>query len=352
MNCFHESLFGMVRTPKCYPPKDKAGMQRNYGRLHELKRSRRGFHSGFIRCRKDNKSIKRNLYKLCHSVWHHYLQDDLKAPMNNGACPAHFSKPATNIYFAVNKNDDGENMEVASYGFGSGGRSIGLNPRTMKIHPTNAVVVKLMEKVTQWVKKFPRWADQMNGKSFDSVNGKVYHAFRHLKNRSITAKDVNWHTDVTYQGHNQPKNDNSQLPGTPAVILCFGHPKNLWFRQHTSPSHYSNTTLLYFRQGSCSMFVVDPEDENPDPVEGWHWRHMSDMQDGNEDAITFSFVFRVTNMTTKVNKMERTQRAPKLGDLKQEQYDVGEAIYETAVHKEELEMLTWRMENFFQEFKP
>ena len=132
------------------------------------------------------------LYKVCHDVYYKYLHDDIKAPIGCPGLPAYFSPAATNFYFAVNKKDHGDSMEVTSHGFGSGGLSTGLNPETMRINPMYTTMLDLVDQMTHWVKKNPRWARQLEGHSFDSVAGKLYHSFHHLKTRKKTKKKSFW----------------------------------------------------------------------------------------------------------------------------------------------------------------
>ena len=121
---------------KSKPPKTKAEKDANSKRISYVRIARKGFHSRFIRYPgKDNRGIEHNLYKVCHDVYYKYLHDDIKAPIGCPGLPAYFSPAATNFYFAVNKKDHGDSMEVTSCGFGSGGLSTGLNPETMRINP-------------------------------------------------------------------------------------------------------------------------------------------------------------------------------------------------------------------------
>ena len=118
--------------------------------------------------------FKNLLYKCALEVRTNYLRDMLKAPMACDAKPAFFSKPSVNVYFGTNKRDNGTTMERASYGFGKGRGSIGLNPVTMTIYPPFESLLQLMDKVTKVVRENPQWNLQLGMNSFNSCSIKIY----------------------------------------------------------------------------------------------------------------------------------------------------------------------------------
>ena len=213
---------------------------------------------------------------------------------------------------------------MASYSFGKGRGSIGLNPNTMKIHPIFDKLLIALDIVNQEIKRYPRWSQQMNGYSFDSCAGKIYYSYESVSsnNKTVTVKKtVNYHTDVTYNDDGTPKKDNSQIPGTPTVILTFGDPKYLWFRRyklHSDTNSQLDKSDICFNQKSAHFFVLDGEDEKPHELDGCHWKHMSNMK--NESNVTFSFAFRVTQMSTEIDPATRRLVDPIVGPQKAKQY--------------------------------
>ena len=92
-------------------------------------------HSDFVSAGSRKRVLDRHLKLVARKVYYCYLKDELKSPMGCNAKPVYFSKPAVNVYFGANVSEDGDTVERAAYGFRSGRKSIGLDPRTKQIHP-------------------------------------------------------------------------------------------------------------------------------------------------------------------------------------------------------------------------
>ena len=312
-------------------------------------------YSDFVTTKTDRRTIKKVLYRIAWLIWYNYIHDDLKAPLNNKAKPAFFSKPAVNFYIALNKQRTATGVRVASYSFGKGRGSIGLDPRTMKIQPVFEELLHALDIVNKEIKRHPRWLQQMKGHAFDSCAGKIYYSFQTVSSNdqlSTVCKTVSYHTDVTYNDDGTPKKDNSQMPGTPTVIMTFGDPKNLWFRRYKLHSDKNSMVLnsdILFNQKSAHLFVLDGEDEKPHYLDGCHWRHMSDMK--NEANVTFSFVFRVTQMTTEIDANTRLLVNPKIGAKKLAQYNNGQHHFYTPMYRKQMQQLLTQMDDFFQRHK-
>ena len=335
------------------PPSTKGEKDLNYNKIKQSRDTER-LHSNFIRNKQcDNQHFKHLLHLVALAIYNVYLKDSLKAPMGNPAAPALFSKPAVNVYFAQNQEDCGEDMKVASYGFGKGLGSIGLNPETLQIHGFFSELLSLTKFVSNEVNNNKRWKKQMQGRSFDTVSVKLYYSYKRLKTDGTEEtiwKTVECHTDVTYQDDGvTAKADNSQLPGTPVAMVTFGSPKNLWFRRHLDKDKFNQHQTIHFLQETGKLFVLDGEDERKSPVDGWHWRHKSTMRD--VDAVTFSFMFRVSNMSTHVKKESRLLSNPKVGPKKRKQFQEGEHIFKTEHYNQQCTLLVEKMEKFFLENK-
>ena len=91
--------------------------------------------------------------------------------------------------------------------------------------------------------------------------------------------------------------------------------------------------------------ALDGEDEIPHDDDGCHWRHMSNMK--NDTSVTFSFVFRATQMETAVNQQPRKLISPRVGEKKAKQYKDGEKIMDSPLYKKQIASLNNKMEDFF-----
>ena len=219
------------------------------------------------------------LFLVTKKVYEYCFHDNLKAPMNNGAKSAFFSKTSLNVYFGKNQKADKLTVDRAAYGQGSGVLSIGINPNTIRTHPFFSELSNLEEKVRELVNQNPVWKAAMKGRDFNSVLVKVYFAYpdwAKVNGKSVFKtinKTTEWHTDIDIDANGVPlSKGNSQAPGTPVAFLTFGDTKNLWFQRHSSKTKPIDNSLVHFLQKSGSLFVLDARDkvygEN-----GWHWKH-------------------------------------------------------------------------------
>ena len=297
----------------------------------------------------NKRGIKAKVYSACKKIWECYFQDDLKSPQGNPAVPASITKPSMNFYFGINLEVHDETIVRTAYGVGSGTSSIGLNPRTLKIHSAFTELVHLMAWATALVKMDKDWMWVMWQKSFNFCSVKIYYAFKDAKGK-IVQKDTQWHVDVTQDKNGNPLKNNSQEPGTPVAILTFGETKNLMFRRHLSKHVFDKHTTCLFQQRNASLFILDYRDERVSRKDGLHWRHMSEMQP-NTEGITFSFMFRVVKKTVAINKSDSTFVDPRVGDKKAIQFQQGQCLFHTDHYKHEQCELQKKMEAFFDKYK-
>lgn len=295
--------------------------------------------------------FKNLLYKCALEVRTNYLRDMLKAPMACDAKPAFFSKPSVNVYFGTNKRDNGTTMERASYGFGKGRGSIGLNPVTMTIYPPFESLLQLMDKVTKVVRENPEWNLQLGTNSFNSCSIKIYYKYHDVK-RKIVSKTTEWHVDVTRDSEGAALDDNSQVPGTPVATLTFGDAKNLWMRRHRTKKLSINDSVILFRQRNGSFFVLDANDEKHNKQDGMHWRHKSNLPREAKDGVTFSFMFRAVQMSTEVQKGSCLLADPRVGPSKRLQFLKGERHFTTKHYSDQMESTEAKLNKCFIDFKP
>ena len=307
--------------------------------------------SAFVTLGGRKKTFKRLLYNCSLEIRLQYLKDELKAPMACKAKPAFFSKPSVNVYFGTNKCNNGITMQRASYGFGKGRGSIGLNPLTMTIHPPFENMLKLMDHVTKVVRESPRWSTQLGLMAFNSCSVKIYYRYKDSQKKTVS-KTTEWHVDVTRDSNGTPKKDNSQVPDTPVATLTFGSTKNLWMRRHRTKEYGVHDSLLLFRQINGSFFVLDGEDERHHESDGMHWRHMSNMDRHAPDGVTFSFMFRVVKMTTEIHKESGLLVNPRVGPVKRVQFQKGEHLFDTNHYSEQKCITEEKLDKCFVEFKP
>ena len=301
------------------------------------------------------KTILASAMNHCFTTWKYRAQDDLKAPMGNKAKPAFFSPASTNFYEGSNlsRNEDGT-LERVTYGNGSGGNSIALNPRTLKIRPIHIQSVRLMKLVTEVIaNERPDLKPRLLKHPFNSPHQKMYHEYvgtykvRGQLVKKKVRKSTGWHVDTTYSKSGNPMENNSQVPGSLVAILTLGASKNLWFRRHLSSKEYKDSTLIHFLQSHGTLYVMDTACEKPDE-NGWHWRHMSDMT--KEGGITFSYIFRcVQNKETVEPNGALTQ--PHITSHKEKTFAEGEDIFNSDEYKTQREQLNKEMVQFFQTYK-
>ena len=147
---------------KATTPQALREANRNRQRLKRYRDASK-LHSGFVSAGGSNRVLDRQFRLVARKVYHCYLNDTLKSPMACNAKPAYFSKPAVNVYFGANVSEDGDTVERAVYGFGSGRKSIGLDPRTKQMHPMFSEMLDLMDIAMEMVRRNPRWRRQMKG---------------------------------------------------------------------------------------------------------------------------------------------------------------------------------------------
>ena len=332
---------------------DKAGKRkanRNRKRISRYHQERK-LHSRLVRTKGRRRRLKELLHDCAKQIKDNYFIDDLKAPMNNKAKPAFFSKPSVNIYFGNNQKENGLVVSRASCGFGSGKASIGLDPRTMRIHSPFGKSLDLTDLVTRAVKEEKAWAERMKGRCFNCCSIKVHYKCKDQNNNNVS-KTTEWHVDVTMDKEGVPKTNNSQVPGTPVAILTFGEEKALYMRRHSTKELYDHDSLLEFRQESGSFFVLDGRDEEMHESDGKHWRHMSKFLPTSNDGVTFSFMFRAVQMETEVHKEDDTLVDKHVTAGKLKQYQQGVEQFTTEHYCCQRLMLDGKMDKLFVDFKP
>jgi hypothetical protein len=300
------------------------------------------------------RTVKRLLRNCARHIYNNNFADDLKAPVNCEAKSARLAPAAFNIYFGANKEttNDPHTVRRAAYGFGSGARSIGLDPRTMRLYPFFPDLLKLKQHVlTEMVVKDPAWKHAMGGRDFDSCSLKVYYWTQRPAGNWIQKK-VDWHVDVARNEDGVPDTNNSQVPNTPVVIVTYGHTKHLEMRKHTSSNTFLKTSTINFRQTNASVFVLDGRDESI--RNGFHWRHKSTATGNakdNKHDITFSFLFRITQMTHEVNVHDNTLVNKACGAKKQKQFqNAHPQTFKTKDYKSTCTFIDENMELLFNQF--
>ena len=308
-------------------------------------------HSQLVRYPRENKTIMRLLSLVTKRVYEHYFHDDLKAPMNNGAKSAFFSKTSLNVYFGKNQATDKQTVDRAAYGQGSGVLSIGINPNTIRIYPFFSELSLLEERVRTLVNQNTVWRAAMMGRDFNSVLVKVYFAYpdwEKVKGKSVLKtinKTTEWHTDIDIDSNGIPlSKGNSQVPGTPVAFLTFGDTKNLWFQRHSSKTHPIDNSLVHFLQKSGSLFVLDARDELYGE-NGWHWKHKSNM--AVSEGITFSLMFRIVQTTKRIDPNTSRLAEPKVGPKKKIQFEKGQKQLTTKFYHDRKTDLDRKLKDFF-----
>ncbi len=370
-------------TKQCNKPLSKLEIGRYAKRRHDAKKPRKEvpspkLHSGFIGYSAVDRTIKRNIKELALQCWKH-ARDDLKCPMAqwNNADSALLSRPAFNIYFGANvgtdepksllddcdSNEDDESpprlvskpkknygfatVNRPAYGFGTGTSSIGLNPRTMRINPIFPVMTKIMHHVAKVVMLLrPEWTNSLIRYPINFVGVKGY--FSVWDGKKWVQKTCEWHRDVTHTLDGKPFKNNSQIPGTPVLILTYGGDKNLWFRRQLPKKVVVPDSLVHFRQKSGSLFLLDPRDEKPTAT-GEHWCHMSNMQ--QDESVTFSFSFRSVGMTAKCTPVGNLVNPEHYTDnRKDRKFREGAHKVQGEVYEQQKSELEKRLEEFLANF--
>ena len=214
--------------------------------------------------RNERRYLQRLLKKCACGIYKDNFEDDLKAPNSNKPASALLARTSFNIYFGTNVAVKDNTILRAAYGAGSGGSSIGLNPKTMRVYPFFPDLTELMNFATRMLQDDPDWGDIMEVHPFNFCNVKVYYPYRNADG-NLVKKTTEFHCDVTRSDDNTAKDDNSQLPGTPVAILTFGDQKFLKFMRH----YFDGTKMMHseivYDQKSGSFIVLDGRDEEIGP---------------------------------------------------------------------------------------
>jgi len=327
----------------------KVWADRNKQRICSF-RKRCMLNSAFVTLGNKKRTFKRLLYLCSLEIRKFYWRDESKAPISCKAKPAFFSKPSVNVYFGTNASNNGDTMLRASYGFGKGRGSIGLNPFTMRIHTPFEKMLCLMDHVTKVVRDNPRWDNQLGKESFNSCSIKVYYKYKDTDNKTVS-KPTEWHVNVTRDSSGVPNKDNSQVPETPVATLTFGATKNLWMRQHRTKKLGVQDSMILFRQKNGSFFVLDGKDESHHKKDGMHWRHKSDCDKDVPQGVTFSYMFRVVKMTTEIQKDNALLAHPTVGPVKKLQFQEGQKHFATSLYSHQLRSTEEKLDKCFFDFK-
>ena len=304
---------------------------RNSSRICRLKKNGT-LHSSRLSYDKDKRTINKILQNCVSTINGAYVKDDSKAPMANKAKSAFLSKPSFNIYFGVNKSKGHKKNSVirTAYAVGTGTSSIGLDTTTMRIYPAFPDMLKLMEKATRLVKLHSaHWRTVMDGIDFNFCSVKIYYSYID-ENVKLVRKTTEWHIDVELDKDGVPKQNNSQVTGTPVDIFTYGDPKNLWFQQFYDKNTPVPDTLIRFIQNNGSMFIHDGRDE--EVIDGKTWYHRSDMI--NDGSVTFSFQCRVVQREVEVSTNTHRLVNPRVTPGKAQQHKEGRRKMRTKVYKE------------------
>lgn len=247
------------------------------------------------------------------------------------ARPAFISKPSLNVYFGKNLqhlNDEFE-MQRTAYGTGSGTNSIGLDQRTMRIYAIFPELHNLIRLVVEVVKEKTIYKNI----DINFVSVKLYYWTKN-ENGDWVKKDTNWHCDVEHDKFGHPKENNSQLPGSPVIILTYGDLKSLCFRRHRDKTSFDKDSMFEFPQQSGSMFLLDGRDESPHPLDGMHWRHMS-TTNRSEEGVTFALMFRTVQKSVRVNVFTNTKVDPVIPAWKIAQLEEAKDDFSTPHYKKQ-----------------
>ena len=266
----------------------------------------------------------------------------------NDAKPALLSTPAFNIYFGTNSSKNHTTLKRPAYGFGTGSSTIGLNPRTMRIHPIFPTMATVITKITDVVaKQRPEWRDSLEKFPINFCGFKAYFSVKN-KNNEWERKSCEWHRDVTHTNKGKPLRNNTQIPGTPVLILTYGNEKTSRLQKYNRKQRL-NVPEIVFQQKHGSLFLLDPRDEKTD-VFGEFWRHMSNMN--HDESITFSFTFRsvakmieVTNAGSLAKPQEYTHKR------KDAKFKKAEFLMEGEEYTKRVAEINTRVHAFLNNFK-
>jgi len=95
-----------------------------------------------------------------------------------------------------------------------------------------------------------------------------------------------------YDVNGLPDENNSQVPGSAAIILSLGDPKELIFELH------NRTDKRIFTQNHLSVFVLDPRDELTADSSDNYWKHSAKLATRGGSAM--SLVFRTVQKSVRL----------------------------------------------------
>ena len=239
-----------------------------------------------------------------------FLEDNAKAPINNGPKSAMMSIQALNAFFSANigKNADGT-VDRRSYGYLTA-FTTGLDQRRCKVHVFFDEMTDMVNVLQSALLRAGYNLKDENGKllRIDMITVKAYYRYYDIKEKKWVSKILNPHTDVKYQPSGKADADNNQHGGSPVVIYNLGDPKILkfelidWYTKKPIPGEG-----FEIRQPTNHCFVLDAEDEVPKlrgKLKGTkylsYWAHSSRLEDPI-NGVSISIQFRFGNRNTPVH---------------------------------------------------
>ena len=224
-----------------------------------------------------------------------YIRDNIKAPLGNHGFSAFLARSSFDIYFGedIQALGDGSIVMRTAYGNGSGSSTIGHDPRHARICEIFPELRTLMIMVGEvCADHYSKIGIQMNTQ-FNHVAVKLY----------FNDKDTREHSDIEFDAKHNPTRNNSQVPGTPVVILTLGDEKILKMRRwdmQQDGTKVASDRIINIRQKSGSMFVLDPRDEFLSNGGRHFWKHGSHMV--KPTGVCISLMFRVVQGRREVYK--------------------------------------------------
>lgn len=289
----------------------KIRLGNNKGYFHSC---RLQWDSQHIAERKEKTVLLRKCVKI---ILEEHVEDNMKAPRNNKAKSALLSKVSFDIYF-------GDNIEIhdavvirTAYGTGSGQSSIGLDPRHKKYRQIFPLLSRLRDLMRLQVERYYNSKYVKMNCCFNFVSVKVY----------VNGMKTPIHTDVELDKETWlPKNNNSQIPGTPVAIATIGNDKVLRFIQFKAGAFNNEIRgdrVLNFVQRSGDTILLDPRDEQLNNRREF-WKHEAEMVEPNS-GCSVSLMFRVVGARQHVSPWD--SKIPNVvvygTGLKEQQFDDG-----------------------------
>ncbi len=329
-------------------------------RLHKFRTKKKEFHSGRVFFSQDDRrNALRWLHRTFLVVWIHYMIDCLKAATNFPSRPAKsafFTQATTNCYMGYNKkvrnNNDGATEVVrVAYATGTGGSTIGLDARKLRINPMPPPLWKLIDLVVDTVKKANKyWAELLAKYPPNAASTKLAHSYTDEKGK-VQWKFTGSHCDTLYTADNVPYDNNSQEPNSLVMMVTFGDPKELWFKKHYNASNIVPNSEIRFNLTHGSIVVLDPRDEMWHESEHgrWKWQHSSNMTE--ERNITFSLMIRTCKAVATVTPAGNLAN-PTNTENRSKRFKKAARLMTTKWYKTQLDELESRMRDFFKRYDP